>query len=93
MTENEKSIYNAMQKKTAHSIYWMPFAWAGALVTRARKENKIKDDFAVKTLIDEITRSRGQCGSILGYDWVNIPLVYTQVIKDYYYFRISSTVV
>lgn len=91
MTENEMNIYECLQKKTAHSIYWMPLAWAGALVTRARKEMRIKDDFAVKTIIDEITRVRGLCGSVLGYDWVNIPLVYTQVVTLAVYTFFVST--
>ncbi|KAA0186677.1 hypothetical protein HAZT_HAZT001609, partial [Hyalella azteca] len=78
MTANERKIYSSMRDRTSHPIYWMPLAWAGALVSRARKENKIKDDFAVKTIIDEITRVRGLCGSLLGYDWISIPLVYTQ---------------
>ncbi|MCL4136081.1 UNVERIFIED_CONTAM: hypothetical protein GTU68_052911 [Idotea baltica] len=58
----------------------MPFVWAGTVVARARKEGRIRDDFAVKTIIDEINRLRGLCGTLLGYDWISIPLVYTQVV-------------
>lgn len=57
----------------------MPLVWAGGIVTRARKENRIKDDFALKTLIDELNIFRGGCGGMLNYDWISIPLVYTQV--------------
>ena len=53
--------------------------WAGAIVTKARKEGKIKDDFKEKTIIDEISKFRSQCGTLTSYDWINIPLVYTQV--------------
>ncbi len=38
--------------KTPHNKYFIPLAWATSLIKRARKEGKIKDDFAVKTLID-----------------------------------------
>lgn len=57
----------------------MPIVWAASIVTRARKEGRIRDDFAVKTLIDELNKFRGQCGLLLTYDHINIPLVYTQV--------------
>lgn len=57
----------------------LPLVWASSIVTRARKEGRIRDDFAVKTIIDEINKFRGQCGLLLTYDHINIPLVYTQV--------------
>jgi bestrophin-3 len=57
----------------------MPLVWAGSIVTRARKEGRIKDDFAVKALIQKIDEFRSQTGTLISYDWVNVPLVYTQV--------------
>nr|XP_053626501.1 bestrophin-3-like [Cherax quadricarinatus] len=80
MTSNEKKIFDALDEKTSHPKYWMPLVWAGSIVTRARKEGRIRDDFAVKTIIDEINRFRGLCGGLLSYDWISIPLVYTQVV-------------
>jgi hypothetical protein len=62
-----------------HPKYWLPLVWAGSIVTRARKENRIKDDFAMKALIERIDTYRSLCGGLLNYDWINIPLVYTQV--------------
>ena len=45
--------------------------WAGAIVTRAKKEGRIKDDFAFRTIIKEINKFRSGCGgkfiSYLGY--------------------------
>ena len=52
--------------------------WAGAVVTRAKKEGRIKDDFAFRTIIKEINKFRSGCGGLLDYDWIPIPLVYTQ---------------
>ena len=48
-------------------------------MTRARKEGKIRDDFAVKTILDELNKFRAQCGLLISYDWISVPLVYTQV--------------
>lgn len=50
MTENEQAIMEKLPSK--YNKFWVPLVWSTALVTRARRENKIKDDIAVKTLID-----------------------------------------
>lgn len=50
MNDNEMEVLKGM--KTTSNKYFVPLVWAGSVVTRARKEGRIKDDFAVKTLID-----------------------------------------
>ena len=50
MLPNEETILENI--KTPYNKYFVPLIWAGAVVTRARKEGRIKDDFAVKTLVD-----------------------------------------
>ncbi|UYV76414.1 hypothetical protein LAZ67_14000336 [Cordylochernes scorpioides] len=75
---NEKKIFEQM--KTNHSIYWMPLVWASSIATRARKEGRIRDDFALNTLVDAIANYRSLCGTLFNYDWLSIPLVYTQVV-------------
>lgn len=80
MTANEQKIFDDLNAKTSHPKYWMPLVWAGSIIARARKEGRIRDDFAVKTILDEINRFRGLCGGLLSYDWISIPLVYTQVV-------------
>ena len=50
MQSNELKVIEDIQ--TSHNKYFVPLVWATSLVTRARKEGRIKDDFAVKTLID-----------------------------------------
>lgn len=57
----------------------VPIIWAAGIITRARKEGRIRDDFAVKTMIDELNTIRGKCGLLLAYDNISVPLVYTQV--------------
>ncbi|XP_075726453.1 bestrophin-2 [Rhipicephalus microplus] len=74
---NEREVFE--QLKTNHSTYWMPLVWASSIASRARKEGRIRDDFALKTVVDEIARYRSNCGSLFNYDWISIPLVYTQV--------------
>ncbi|CAG9822646.1 unnamed protein product [Phaedon cochleariae] len=78
---SEKEIMEDLNNKfPKYSKHWLPLVWASSIVTRARKEGRIRDDFAVKTIIDELNKFRGKCGVLLTYDHINIPLVYTQVV-------------
>lgn len=79
--ENEKHIIEDLNVKfPRHSKHWLPIVWAASIVTRARKEGRIRDDFAVKTILDELNKFRGQAGLLLSYDTISVPLVYTQVV-------------
>lgn len=69
-----------MVDKTDHPLYYVPLVWAGTLVSRARREGRIRDDFAVKTIMDELNNLRVKINGLISYDWISIPLVYTQVI-------------
>ena len=50
MLANEQTVMESVQ--TQHNKYFIPLVWSTSLITRARKEGRIKDDYAVKTLID-----------------------------------------
>ncbi|XP_053683289.1 bestrophin-4 isoform X2 [Sabethes cyaneus] len=92
LNENEhKIMHHLNQKFPRHSKHWLPIVWAASIVTRARKEGRCRDDFAVKTIIDELNKFRGQCGLLISYDTISIPLVYTQVVTlaVYSYFLTS----
>ncbi|XP_076273843.1 bestrophin 1 isoform X6 [Rhynchophorus ferrugineus] len=79
--QSEKEIMVDLNNKfPKYSKHWLPIVWASSIITRARKEGRIRDDFAVKTLIDELNKFRGQCGLLLSYDTISVPLVYTQVV-------------
>ncbi|XP_046978524.1 bestrophin-4-like isoform X3 [Vanessa cardui] len=93
LLENEKTILDNLNDKFPKpSKHWLPIVWATSIVTRARKEGRIRDDFAVKTIIDELNKFRGQAGLLLSYDTISVPLVYTQVvtIAVYSYFITSA---
>lgn len=57
----------------------LPLAWAASIATRARHEGEITSDLGVKGILDELNGFRSNCGRLLDYDWISIPLVYTQV--------------
>lgn len=79
--ENELRIIEDLDKKFPnYSKNFLPIVWAASIVTRARKEGRIRDDFAVKTLIEALNKFRGECGVLMAYNTISIPLVYTQVV-------------
>uniref|UniRef100_A0A1I8NXE4 Bestrophin homolog n=1 Tax=Stomoxys calcitrans TaxID=35570 RepID=A0A1I8NXE4_STOCA len=81
LLENEKKIIESMDIAfPKYPKHWLPIIWAASVITRARKEGLIRDDFAVKTIIDELNHFRGRCGILMYYDFISIPLVYTQVV-------------
>ncbi|XP_050530478.1 bestrophin-4-like [Daktulosphaira vitifoliae] len=93
LLENEKTIVLDLNDKfPRHSKHWLPVVWAASIVTRARKEGRIRDDFAVKTIIDELNTFRGQCGKLINYDSISVPLVYTQVVTLAVYSFFITTV-
>ena len=63
-------------------------------MTRAKKEGRIKDDFAFQSIIKEINEFRSGCSILLSYDWIPIPLVYTQESMNLFwpYFCVNSTI-
>lgn len=88
LTAPEKKIIETLEKKCKYPIYWVPLVWAGGVITRARKEGRIRDDYSVKTLIDTLNSSRAGLEGLLHYDWICIPLVYTQVRIFYNFFNL-----
>lgn len=87
--ENELKIIESLETKYPElSKNFLPIVWAASIVTKARAQGRIYDDFAVKTLIKELNSFRGKCGALMAYHSISIPLVYTQVvtIATYSYF-------
>ncbi|XP_013772713.1 bestrophin-2-like, partial [Limulus polyphemus] len=78
MTKEERRVYDEIPM--AHGKWWVPAQWFTALAVRARKEGRIKDDIILKALLDELHEYRGNCGMLYSYDWISVPLVYTQVV-------------
>ncbi|XP_068258634.1 bestrophin-3 isoform X2 [Nyctibius grandis] len=78
MTRYERKIFDDL--KSPHLKYWVPFVWFGNLASKARKEGRIRDSVDLQTLMNEMNKYRSWCSLLFGYDWVGIPLVYTQVV-------------
>ncbi|XP_041468276.1 bestrophin-2-like [Lytechinus variegatus] len=86
MTDDEKDIFKNLG--TENPKYWVPCAWFVNLCRMCRKQARIISDPAMKTVIDELNNFQNKCFELYGYDWIVVPLVYTQVvtIATYSYF-------
>ncbi|XP_073973900.1 bestrophin 2 isoform X4 [Rhodnius prolixus] len=80
MMESEKKIVEMMDERSPMAKYWMPLVWATNIINRARKESLITSDHVVQTLLMELSEHRRRLGSVISYDTVCVPLVYTQVV-------------
>uniref|UniRef100_A0ABM0LZF7 Bestrophin homolog n=1 Tax=Saccoglossus kowalevskii TaxID=10224 RepID=A0ABM0LZF7_SACKO len=78
MTEEEKRVY--LEIPSDHPKHWLPCAWFINLVRKAVDDNRIKSAPAAKTIIDDLNQFHDNCDDLYGFDWVTIPLVYTQVV-------------
>ncbi|KAL1489718.1 hypothetical protein ABEB36_013654 [Hypothenemus hampei] len=92
LTKEEKKIIEDLDNEYPnYSKSWLPLAWAANVTTRARHEGIIRDDFSVRSILDQINIFRSKCGEMLAYDWISVPLVYTQVVTMavYSYFLVT----
>ncbi|KAL4660251.1 bestrophin-3-like [Arapaima gigas] len=78
MTPEERKIFENL--KSPHLKYWVPVVWFTNLASKARKEGRIQESVDLQTILNEMNKFRTWCSTLFGYDWVGIPLVYTQVV-------------
>ncbi|XP_061152251.1 bestrophin-4 [Syngnathus typhle] len=78
MTSHELKILESLHSD--FNKYWMPLTWFANLASRAREETRVRDDIALRLLMDELNNYRAKCSLLFHYDWISIPLVYTQVV-------------
>lgn len=58
MTANERDILDKMPDK--YGTFFIPLVWITKLANEARNEGRIRDDFALKTIID-VGYYKSQC--------------------------------
>nr|XP_039254757.1 uncharacterized protein LOC120331695 isoform X1 [Styela clava] len=89
MTQTEYKQYENV--KTENVKYFIPCVWFSNLLSKVRQEGRIYDDMTYQTLLKELNDFRGCCGMLFSYDWISIPLVYTQVVTVAVYVFFMST--
>ncbi|KAG8438179.1 hypothetical protein GDO86_008755 [Hymenochirus boettgeri] len=78
MTPTERMKFDSLV--SSHNKFWVPCVWFANLAVTARNEGRIKDNVILQLILKELNSLRTQCGRLYGYDWISIPLVYTQVV-------------
>ncbi|KAM5247266.1 bestrophin-1 [Ctenodactylus gundi] len=63
-----------------HNMFWVPWVWFANLSVKAWDEGRIRHPILLQSLLNEMSVLRTQCGYLFAYDWISIPLVYTQVV-------------
>ncbi|KAK3787177.1 hypothetical protein RRG08_009388 [Elysia crispata] len=89
ITKDEAVAYESVQCQ--YLKFWVPLMWANNVLVTARGENKISSDFGLRMIIQQLADFRDKCSSCFVYDWITVPLVYTQVVTFgvYSYFAVS----
>uniref|UniRef100_A0A8C5KBP3 Bestrophin n=1 Tax=Jaculus jaculus TaxID=51337 RepID=A0A8C5KBP3_JACJA len=73
--------YKQLEKLSLpHNMFWVPWVWFANLSVKAWIGGRIRDPILLQSLVNEMSTLRTQCGQLYAYDWISIPLVYTQVV-------------
>ncbi|VDN88157.1 unnamed protein product, partial [Brugia pahangi] len=77
LLKNEKEKLDLI--KFQYNKYWIPIRWIHAIALNARKQEIITSDLLYWKLCAEVDKFRHSLQLLCNYDWVPIPLVYSQV--------------
>ncbi|GAU99262.1 hypothetical protein RvY_10290-2 [Ramazzottius varieornatus] len=88
MTKEEADMFDKVN--IPYAKYWVPMLWFTQLLTVAKRDKTFDDPtgIAIKQVFDEVAIFRSNQWKIWSFDWVSVPVVYTQVvtIATYVYF-------
>ncbi|CAB3396868.1 unnamed protein product [Caenorhabditis bovis] len=87
MTEQEYDLY--MNTEAPHGKWFIPIMWIVNLIKK-QKQKGVIDSIQMEMLLKHVYSYRDGFAMLFVYDWIKIPLVYTQVvaIATYGYFFI-----
>jgi len=84
LLESEKEIMLSLEKTAEtgakYPTHFIALVWATGLIVRGRAENKVTNDAFVNLMITEINKIKDGLFMLISYDWISLPLVYTQVV-------------
>ncbi|XP_032798664.2 bestrophin-2 [Daphnia magna] len=78
MTKAEMECFKAV--KADCNLFWLPGLWFCHRLREAQVQGRVIDPFGAQLIMRELLEFRSRCGLLWVYDWVTIPLVYTQVV-------------
>lgn len=95
MMPNEKEIFDELDEDgyPSYSHYWLPLTWASHIATKARADGLLSSDTVMKSIVEHLNKFRNGLGTLLDYDWISVPLVYTQVVTLTVYSYFLTTLI
>jgi len=79
MTTTEKELFSAVPANEFNT-YWVPCTWFVYRLQEATKKGRLLNQYSLENIMREFCEFRAKCGLLWCYDWVSIPMVYTQVV-------------
>ena len=79
MRPDELVLFQKLDSKVTANKWFLPLVWASNILTMGLSEGRIRPQ-TVTTLMLELGKVRESLTLILSYDWVSVPLVYTQLV-------------
>jgi len=79
MTATEKELFSAVPANEFNT-YWVPCTWFVYRLQEATKKGKLLNQYSLENIMREFCEFRAKCGLLWCFDWVSIPMVYTQVV-------------
>jgi len=92
MTANEKKLFESVPANEFNT-YWVPCTWFVFRLQEATIQGKLLNQYALENIMREFCEFRAKCGLLWCYDWVSIPMVYTQVVTLATYLFFIFTIV
>jgi len=79
MTTTEKELFSSVPANEFNT-YWVPCTWFVYRLQEATKNGRLLNQYSLENIMREFCEFRAKCGLLWCYDWVSIPMVYTQVV-------------
>lgn len=90
LTDEEVQIYKSISPDKPY--FFVPLVWCISLLTRAHHDGLIRHDRHLNALVDAIVAYWRNLHTLFLYDYVNIPLVYNQVVALVVYLYLAILV-
>lgn len=78
MRPDELSMFQRLDSKVSANKWFLPLIWTSDILKQGLEEGRLRPQ-CVTSMLMEVVRIREALTTILSYDWVSVPLVYTQV--------------
>jgi len=87
MREDELHIFRELDARISANKWFLPLVWVAKMIGDGVEDGSILPPTA-GALMKEVCRIRQNLQTVLSYDWLSVPLVYTQTVTlaTYFYF-------